>query len=168
MAWQCSMKRLATGCLAVISTLAAAQTQAYPDFTLDHWYVQTSLYTEHFDPDPEHTEDQNLIGIELRNPDEWLAGTAWFKNSFDQPSWYFYGGKRFSLWQPSDDFELHAKLTAGLLRGYDGDKEDKIPLNDLGIAPAILPGIGARWGPVETDLLVFGGAGLMMTAGIRF
>ncbi|GHC15196.1 hypothetical protein [Aidingimonas halophila] len=151
----------------LISGFSVSST-AYPKLEVDHWLFQTSLYTKHFDSDPEHTESQNLISAEARNPDEWLAGAAWFKNSFDQPSWYFYGGRRFSLWEPSDSVEVHAKLTAGLLRGYDGDKKDKIPFNDLGVAPAVLPSIGARLGPVETDLLLFGNAGLMVTAGLRF
>lgn len=56
----------------------------------------------------------------------------------------------------------------GLLRGYQGEYRDKIPLNHLEIAPAVLPSIGVQWGRFESDLIVFGTAGMMVTAGVRF
>ncbi|MGC3875271.1 hypothetical protein ACPF7Z_18635 [Halomonas sp. GXIMD04776] len=130
--------------------------------------MQTSLFTQHFRSDSEHNEHQNLIGFELHNPGRWFAGIAWFKNSFDQPTWYFYGGREISLWQLSHGIEVRAKLSAGLLRGYKGDKRDNIPLNHFGIAPAILPTIGVHWKRLEADLIVFGTAGMMFTGGLRF
>lgn len=136
-------------------------------FRYDHTFVQTSLATQHFSGSKGYNENQNLIGVELHNPTRWLAGTAWLKNSFNQPLWYFYAGRELALWQPAPDVELRAKLTAGALRGYKGSKKHKIPFNHYGIAPAILPTVGMRWGRVETDLLLFGGAGVMLNAGIQ-
>ncbi len=63
---------------------------------------------------------------------------------------------------------MRAKLTGGLLRGYKGEYRDKIPLNHLEIAPAALPSIGVQWGRFESDLIIFGTAGMMITAGVRF
>ena len=100
-----------------------------PSFELEHVLVQTSLYTRHFNSNPDHTNQQNLISVELYNPNRWLAGTAWFKNSFDQPTWYFYVGREFPLWRPSDHVTVRAKLTAGLVRGYKDERQDNIPLN---------------------------------------
>jgi hypothetical protein len=141
-------------------------------FEYDHGLVQTSLWTSHYSENNEDDEDyydqQNLIGVELHNPDRWFAGTAWLKNSFNQPIWYFYVGREIPLWRPSKDVEVRAKLTAGALRGYDGDKQDKIAYNSTGIAPAILPTLGARWGRFEADMLLFGTAGAMFNAGVRF
>ncbi|MDN6180090.1 MAG: hypothetical protein L0I84_03660 [Halomonas subglaciescola] len=136
-------------------------------FRYDHTFVQTSLMTRHFSGSSGYDEDQNLIGVELHNPTRWLAGTAWLKNSFSQPLWYFYAGREFPFWQPAPKVEFRAKLTAGALRGYKGSKKHKIPFNHYGIAPAILPAVGVRWGRVESDLLLFGGAGVMLNAGIR-
>ncbi|MFB9866043.1 hypothetical protein [Vreelandella sulfidaeris] len=154
----------------LLSTPAAAY--SLPDWPpvleWDHTLVQTSLYTRHFSPDPEHINQQDLISIELHNPQRWLAGTAWFKNSSDQPTWYFYAGRDFPLWQPRPDVTVRAKLTAGLLHGYKDEYRDKIPLNHLEIAPALLPSIGVRWRRIESDLIVFGTAGMMITAGVRF
>ncbi|GHE22120.1 hypothetical protein [Halomonas urumqiensis] len=152
------------------ATLASADNARVwpPELSLDHTLVQTSLVTQHFSSDPEHTEDQRLLSIELHNPERWLVGAAWFRNSFDQPSWYWYAGREFPFWRPSGDITFRAKLTAGLLRGYDGDYRDKIPFNHLGVAPAALPSVGVRWGRMESDLIVFGTAGAMITVGLRF
>ncbi|MDR5899965.1 hypothetical protein QC823_13300 [Halomonas vilamensis] len=139
-----------------------------PTLTVDHVLVQTSLYTHHFGPDPEHTDQQQLISAEIHTPDRWLAGGARFKNSFNQESVYVYAGKSFPLWQPNATFMLRGKLTVGLLHGYRGEYRDKIPFNRYEIAPAALLSIGVRWHRVESDLIVFGTAGMMLTAGVRF
>ncbi|MCC5902669.1 MAG: hypothetical protein JJT87_12180 [Halomonas sp.] len=160
------------GGLAGIWLSASASASSLPDWPpvleLDHMLVQTSLLTRHFSPDPEHTNQQDLVSIELHNPDRWLAGAAWFKNSFDQPTWYFYAGREFPLGQLTEEIHLRAKLTGGLLRGYKDEFRDKIPFNHYEIAPAVLPSIGMQWGNFESDLIVFGTAGMMITAGWRF
>ncbi|MFY0992335.1 hypothetical protein [Halomonas sp. C05BenzN] len=155
--------------LALAGPASADQQAAWPPvLELDHVLVQTSLYTRHHSPDPEHTNQQKLASVELHNQQRWLAGAAWFKNSFDQPTWYWYVGREFPFWQPAADVTFRAKLTAGALRGYRGEYRDKIPFNRHEIAPAALPSIGVQWGRFESDLILFGTAGLMVTAGIRF
>lgn len=139
-----------------------------PVLELDHVLLQTSLYTRHFSPDPDHNNDQELIGIELHTPDRWLAGGARFINSHHQESFYLYAGREFPLWRPHEAFEVRAKLSAGLLHGYRGEHRDAVPFNRYGTSPAALPSIGARWGPVEADLILFGTAGMMVIGGIRF
>ncbi len=138
-----------------------------PRLTLDHILVQAGLYTSHFSNDPEHTNDQGLISLEWHTPDRWFAGGARFRNSFSQDSHYVYAGREFPFFQ-GNEVGFRAKLSAGLLHGYRGEYRDKIPFNHLGVAPAILPSLGARWGRAETDLIVFGTAGIMVTAGWRF
>lgn len=139
-----------------------------PVLQLDHLLIQTSLYTKHFSSNPAHTNNQNLVSLELHNPQRWLAGTAWFKNSFDQPSWYWYVGREFPFWQPTEEVTVRAKLTGGLLKGYKGEYRDKIPFNQNEIAPALLPSVGVQWHRFESDLILFGTAGMMVTAGFRF
>ncbi len=129
-----------------------------------YWYLQTSVWTRHFSPDPEHNNRQELIGVERQYLDNWLWGGATFLNSFGQRSVYGYGGRQFDL----PDTPFYAKLTGGLLWGYRGEYQDKIPLNDLGIAPAILPSVGANWNGFGAELIVFGAAGTMVTVGYRF
>lgn len=160
------------GGLMVFGLSASASAFSMPDwpptFELDHTLVQTSLLTRHFDPQPEHNNQQNLIGIELHNPDRWLAGTGWFKNSYEQPTWYVYAGREFPLWQFAEGVNVRAKLTGGLLHGYKDEYRDKIPLNHLEVAPVLLPSIGMQWERFESDLIIFGTAGMMVTAGLRF
>jgi len=138
-----------------------------PLLELDHVLLQTSLYTDHFSPDPEHTNNQRLIGVELHNPELWFTGLARFKNSFNQDSLYLYVGRELTMWE-SGDTRIRAKLSAGALHGYRGEYRDKIPFNRYEIAPAILPTVGVSWKRLETDLIIFGAAGLMVTAGWRF
>ncbi len=166
---QASSRRLGRS-LALVALLVGVGPPARADdlFSYDHGLVQASLWTHHYASDAKYNEQQNLIGIELHDPDRWLAGAAWLKNSFDQPTWYFYAGREFPLWRPRPDVEVRVKLTAGGIRGYDGDKQDKIAFNHYGIAPAILPAVGARWGRLESDVILFGTAGMMLTAGARF
>lgn len=93
--------------------LATATAEAQPSLVFDHALLQTSLYTRHFEPEPDHNNNQQLVGLELHDPNRWFAGAAWFKNSYDQPTWYFYGGREFVLWSPSADASVRAKLSGG-------------------------------------------------------
>jgi hypothetical protein len=130
------------------------------------WLLQTSLYTSHFSPDPQHVNQQNLINLEYWRSDRWLGGVAFFRNSFGQPSQYVYVGK---TWRPFGSLpDVHLKLTGGLLHGYKDQFRDKIPFNSAGVAPAILPSIGYSTKRFNTELVLFGTAGLMWTGGVFF
>lgn len=134
------------------------------DHNQTSWYVQTSVWTTHFSPDPEHNNRQDLIGVERQEGDDWLWGGATFRNSFSQRSVYVYRGRQFAL----AETPFYAKLTAGLLWGYRGEYRDKIPLNHLGVAPAILPSVGYRWNALGAEMVLFGVAGAMLNIGYHF
>lgn len=128
------------------------------------WLVQTSVHTIHFTPDDRHNNFQKLVDIEYWRPDNWLAGGAWFLNSFGQPSQYLYVGR---LWRPSEAWPgAYVKLTGGVLHGYKDEFRDKIPFNKSGYAPAILPSIGFSGRRFAGELLLFGNSGLMVTVGV--
>ncbi|AMS18393.1 sn-glycerol-3-phosphate transporter [Pseudomonas chlororaphis] len=129
----------------------------------DFWYLQTSVYTRHYSPDPDHDNTQNLIGVERNHASGQVWGAATFDNSFHQRSYYGYVGKRFD--HPT--YPLYVKLTGGLLQGYHGEYKNKIPLNHFGIAPVIIPSLGTHFGPVATELVFLGFNAAMITAGIR-
>jgi len=129
------------------------------------WNLQTSLYTRHWDPSPEHNNHQNMITVEARLRNEWLAGLSVFDNSFDQPSQLLYVGK---TWPLLNSPHWYLKLIGGLIHGYDEPYEDKIPLNGLGVAPAILPSVGYRRGYLVVETHFAGLAAVTVTAGIRF
>ncbi|UZM12885.1 sn-glycerol-3-phosphate transporter [Pseudomonas kielensis] len=128
------------------------------------WYLQTSVYTRHFSPDPEHNNHQQLIGLEYHDTSGWLLGGATFLNSFDQRAYYAYGGRRYA----SADYPLYVKLTGGLLEGYHGKYQNKIPLNRYGIAPVVIPSLGTYYGPVAAELVLLGFNAAMVTTGVRF
>ncbi|CAI8847258.1 sn-glycerol-3-phosphate transporter [Pseudomonas sp. IT-93MI4] len=128
------------------------------------WYTQTSVYTRHYSPDPEHNNHQDLIGIERNQASGWVFGGATFRNSFRQRSNYAYVGKRYD----SSEYPVYLKLTGGLLQGYHGDYKDKIPLNRYGVAPVIIPSVGTHYGPLAAELVFLGANAAMVTSGVRF
>ncbi len=125
----------------------------------------SSLYTKHYDPEPEHVNDQNLLGFETQYENDHLWGFAFFDNSFGQDSQYLYVGRKYRAFG-SDRW--YYKLTGGLLNGYDEPYENKVPLNDLGIAPAIIPGIGYQYKNFQSEFVQLGFSGAMITVGIAF
>lgn len=62
----------------------------------------------------------------------------------------------------------YVKVPAGFIHGYRGEHRDRIPLNQLGVAPAILPAAGIEIGRTHVELVFFGDRGLMLAAGIAF
>lgn len=153
--------------LAVLILASAGWTQgtkAQTEHEKGFWQVQTSVYTRHFSPDPDHNNRQRLIGLEWNDASAWLFGGATFRNSYDQQSLYGYAGKRFE----SADYPVYVKLSGGLLYGYKGEYRDKIPLNNLGVAPVIIPSVGAHLGPITAELVVLGVSATMINVGLRF
>jgi hypothetical protein len=130
----------------------------------DFWYVQTSVYTRHWNPDPAQTDSQQLIGLERNFKSGTLIGAATFRNSYSQRSYYGYVGKR---WE-NDQYPVYVKLSGGLLEGYKGEYRDRIPLNRFGIAPVIIPSLGAHLGPIGAELVILGTAAAMVDVGYRF
>ena len=158
-------KKVLCCCLLILAY--AGTTLAQDNTTQDDkgfWYLQTSVYTRHFSPDSEHNNNQDLIGIERNEASGLVYGVATFRNSFSQRSFYTYAGKRFD----SDTYPVYLKLTGGLLQGYRGEYKNKIPLNRFGVAPVIIPSVGAHYGPVAAELVLLGFNAAMITTGVRF
>ncbi len=132
----------------------------------DRWLFRTSIFTAHFHPSPEHNNTQRLINLEYLRPDDWLIGAAAFRNSFGQPTQLVYLGKR---WNPLSGFPaVHFKLIGGVIHGYKPPYEKKIPFNSRGFAPAVMPVLGYSYGRLNTEIIVFGTAGMMWTIGYSF
>jgi len=129
------------------------------------WNLQTSLYTKHWHPSPEHNNDQNLIGVEALFDRNWVVGGAVFDNSFGQDSELLYMGKFWYLFGSS---HWYGKITAGLLHGYKEPYEDKIPFNNMGIAPVIVPSLGFRWKWLVVEGAFGGVSTFTVTAGVSF
>jgi hypothetical protein len=130
----------------------------------DRFYVETSLYTHHFSYDPAHVNKQKLILGEWNITEQWLIGASSFDNSFGQPSQYVYGGWRDRPFEELQPF--YFKVSAGITHGYKGQYRDKIPFNHSGIAPVVIPSVGYCFSRVCSEVVLFGGAGLLVTLGV--
>ena len=89
------MALLAAPCLAqeqVDQEQAGESSDQSSGWSVDRWYIYTSVYTKHFDPDPEHVNNQKAIGVEAQMTNNWVFGLASFDNSFGQRSEYLYAG----------------------------------------------------------------------------
>ena len=136
----------------------------------DRIYVGFSPYTEHFRHNPEYTKHTYLVDLGIQSnydrvwgSDATLFGLALFKNSYGQPSQYIYWGQQWDIkpW-------LYAKVTAGLLHGYKGKYKNNIPFNGAGVAPAIIPSVGLRYGNFRVEGIVLGFSALMFNVGYTF
>ena len=156
--------------LLTLSSFCLAQDNTENDtqgsgWEVDQWYIFTSLYTKHFDPDPDHVNNQKLLGLESQMKNQWLFGLAVFDNSFGQNSQYLYTGYKWDLFGSE---RWYFKLTGGLLHGYKEPYDDKIPLNGLGVAPAIVPTLGFQYKFFVAEANLGGLAAMTITAGIAW
>jgi hypothetical protein len=90
-----------------------------------------SLYTARYDPDPDHNNNQQMLGLEIE-----LRGNF--------------------------------KLTGGLLHGYKEPYDDKIPLNNLGVAPAAIPALGYHQKSFFVEFVQLGFSAGMINIGRTF
>jgi hypothetical protein len=140
-----------------------AETAAEP-WRTDRFYLETSLYTHHFSYDPAHVDKQKLILGEWNITEQWLVGASFFDNSFGQPTQYVYGGWRYRPFEQLQPFYI--KLSAGIVHGYKDPYRDKIPFNHSGVAPGIVPSVGYCFNRFCSELILFGGAGMLVTLGV--
>jgi len=160
--------------VAMVFSISPSMALGNDDSTFSYWttgwdfkqsYLYSSLYTRHYDPDPDHVNDQNMLGFEGQTRDKRVMGLAVFDNSFGQESQYLYVGRK---WRASTSDRWYYKLTGGLLNGYDEPYDDNIPLNGLGVAPALVPTLGYKNKSFVVEFSQLGLAAGMITAGFTF
>lgn len=154
-------------CLVIVSSglMAADDGAMESGWSVTNWTILTSVYTRHFDEDPYHVNDQNLLSVEADFTNGWTAGLAVFDNSYGQDSQFLFMGRR---WAIRDSGLWYLALRGGLLYGYEEPYEDKIPLNGLGIAPVIIPALGFKYRRFVSELNIAGTAAVTLTVGFRF
>jgi hypothetical protein len=134
----------------------------------DRWYFQFAYYTWHFHYDPDHKQSY-LFDSEYRFDKKWLdgqwiVGLSLFQNSFGQFSEYLYGALQ---WRPLENYQpFYIKVSAGLLHGYEGKYQNKIPLNSSGTAPAIIPSVGYCWVRYCGEFVLLGFNAALFTVGM--
>ena len=134
----------------------------------DRWYFQTAYYTWHFHYDANHK--QSVTGdLTYRTDLYWLGGQviggfALFTNSFGQFSQYAYGALQ---WRPLQEYPAgYVKVSAGLVHGYSGEYKDKIPFNDYGVAPVVIPSVGYCWNRYCGEFILLGFNAMQFTVGV--
>lgn len=145
--------------------------------------VSTSLWTTHFNPQPEHNNTQRFIGIErhgdnfvtaplqerfavLKSADP-VLGLAHFQNSYHQSTLFAYAGFSKAFWG-HPVFTARVKVSAGFIHGYRNQFQYKVPLNNLGTSPAAIPSVTLHYQRVHTEMILFGTSGLMLNLGYSF
>lgn len=133
----------------------------------DRMYFQFAYYTWHFHYDPDHQQSY-LADFEYRFDKTWLGGQwiggfSLFQNSFGQFSQYVYGALQWRPWEEHP--AAYVKVSAGLLHGYAGEYKNKIPFNDLGTAPAIIPSVGYCWNRYCGEFVLLGLNAALFTVG---
>jgi len=134
----------------------------------DRMYFQFAYYTWHFHYDPDHQQSY-LTDFEYRFDKTWLGGQwiggfSLFQNSFGQFSQYVYGALQWRPWEEHP--QAYVKVSAGLLHGYSGEYKHKIPFNDLGTAPAIIPSVGYCWNRYCGEFVLLGLNAALFTVGV--
>lgn len=148
-------------CMAVLGSAGPAHAEEGFDGT--RLMLQVAPIVVHYNPNPDHNNSPRLLGMEYETRTHWVAGASYFHNSFNQPSSYWYGGKRWFLESIHENF--YFKLTAGVLLGYDEPYEDKVPFNKNGVAFAPLPAVGYQHKRFNAQLVLLGASGVMLTLG---
>ncbi|MFO1396890.1 MAG: hypothetical protein U1F48_07475 [Burkholderiales bacterium] len=133
----------------------------------DRMYFQFAYYTWHFHYDPDHQQSY-LADFEYRFDKTWLGGQwiggfSLFQNSFGQFSQYVYGALQWRPWEEHP--QAYVKVSAGLLHGYAGEYKNKIPFNDYGTAPAIIPSVGYCWNRYCGEFVLLGLNAALFTIG---
>lgn len=123
------------------------------------WNLAVSPYSHHWRYSEEHRPVW-AIAIERRRPDGWLAGASFFKNSFGQPSSYVYIGRSYP--GMLGVAPLFAEWTGGLMYGYKGKYQTKVPLNFGGFSPGFLLSAGWQFNRrMSTQFNLLGDAAVM-------
>jgi len=125
-------------------------------------YVELGSYV-HYSSSDDHAGTPIFTSIRVQRPDNWQYGLALFNNSFGQFSQYAFGGYRWELYGTLKNF--HVIGTAGIIHGYTGKFEDKIPFNYEGWSPGLSLGVGYKKGKFGADVTTLGAAGLLFTVG---
>jgi hypothetical protein len=153
--------------LTILFVLLISQTSMAWEFygEDDDIYIMGAAYN-HFSSSDDHEGPPILVSAEIIKKNNWFYGLSLFNNSFGQFSQYAYIGKEFKLDMIFKG--LRSKLSAGIIYGYTGEFEDKVPFNYNGFAPAIIPGLGYQKDKWGVDVYLMGNSGLLLGVGYKF
>jgi hypothetical protein len=172
--WMRLGRTLVYGSAVTVLGLAAANAQADWLESGDQLRILYGPSAYHFSQSDAHVRYNHLLAGELLSKrwifwgaDRSIIGFAALDNSFGQFSQYAYFGQEWDL-KPVAGGVVFANVTAGLLHGYKDPYADKIPFNQFGIAPAIVPTIGWRYNRFSASVSLLGTNGFLAAVGWTF
>ena len=125
-----------------------------------------SPFTQHYKYSAEH-KPVVMVALDEQLPGGRLCGFSFFSNSFGQPSAYAYVGQQFN--GLFDNPNLFVKVTGGILYGYVGKYQHKVPLNSHGFSPAVIPALGYKLTERDSvQVKLLGTAAIMFSYGRKF
>jgi hypothetical protein len=125
----------------------------------EHWRLAVSPFTQHWRPSDEHRMVR-AVALERFGDDGRFWGVSYFTNSFGQPSGYAFIGQRYQgvLGQPS----MYVQWSGGMMYGYTGKYQHKVPMNYKGFSPGFVPSLGFNVTPrTSLQYNLLGDAGVM-------
>ena len=170
--------RRSISCLLTLFALAASASHAAdhycPEFLAQEGGAEPghrgeftfSPYTIHWSNNPDHRHVY-LVALDEQLPGGRLCGISLFSNSFGQPSTYVYAGQQFNnlFGEP----KVFLKVTAGIIYGYVGQYQHKVPLNYRGFSPGVIPSLGYKFTEHDSvQVKLLGTAGVMFSYGRQF
>lgn len=127
-------------CFCLAAGPAAAGVDELADFEAPgFWRTAIGPYTQHLHQKPEY-QYVYAVALERQRDDGWLYGASYFSNSFGQDCGYLYLGKQYP--DLFDVQKLFFQWSAGLLYGYKGAYQHRVPLNDNGFSPGAVFSLG--------------------------
>lgn len=149
-----NVTRAWVGCaLFVLFSAPVRAAQTDPD-TLSYTLPDSSYREAMIAPFAYHWRNESdhkhvvMLGLERGQFNGPLWGAAVFSNSFGEPCAYGYVGYRYD--ELFDVPGLFVKLTGGVMYGYKGKYERKIPFNHNGWGLAVIPAVGYRITPKDS------------------
>lgn len=154
------LKAVVLATAALVAAGTAWADDASDDISPGHWRLVASPFTQHFRYSAEH-RSVYALGLERAQPDGLLVGATYFRNSFGQHSAYaYFGQRREKVWGLAP---LFLQWSAGILYGYRGKYENKVPLNVHGFAPGALFSAGWQFSQQGSAVVhLLGDAGFML------
>lgn len=161
-------QRLLLLALATLASHAVAAEDPQPDedFT-PGWYFQGGTFIHYQEDDPDYAGSRIFVGAEYFRSRKWALGFSMFDNSFGQFSQYAYAARLFHPWKSQPN--LHIKITAGIVHGYDEPHHDTLPVrwgDSWGLGA--IPTIGYKNDRFGFDVAFLKASGVLFLGGFSF
>ena len=127
-------------------------------------FLQFGAYAHYTQDDEDEREGPPVVAaIEWLKPNRTYYGLSLFNNSFGQFSQFVYVGKEFPLRRFHE--YLRARLSVGIVHGYEDEHEDDLPLNYKDFAPGLVPSLGFKKDGYAVDVVLLSNAAIMLNLG---